>query len=205
MQDPDFWDATPPPPPPPFPPGPPGAPGGPATFAGPPFAGSPPFPPGPGFGTVVHWDTPAPRVRRGDVRAALLALLHEGPQNGYQMIQGIEERSRGVWRPSPGSVYPALQQLEDEGLVTADESGGSRTYQLTEQGREQAARHAGEAPWEEVARTVPDAHHELRLLWAQLNDAFAHLVRTASDRQVEEAKKLIRQTRKSVFQILAED
>lgn len=154
---------------------------------------------------MIHWEAPAPRVRRGDVRAALLALLLEGPQNGYQMIQDIEQRSRGVWRPSPGSVYPALQQLEDEGLVTANESGGSRTYQLTEEGREQAARHAEEAPWEEVARSVSDDRHELRLLWAQLNEAFAHLVRTAGDRQVEEAKQLIKKTRKAVFQILAED
>ncbi|MBF8194130.1 PadR family transcriptional regulator [Nonomuraea sp. K274] len=159
----------------------------------------------PGGHTVAHWETPAPRVRRGNVRAALLALLHEGPMNGYQMIQGIEERSRGVWRPSPGSVYPALQQLEDEGLVSAGESGGSRTYRLTEEGRGQAARHADEEPWNEVARTVSDDHHELRLLWAQLNEAFAHLVRTGGDRQLAEAKKLIRQTRRSVFQILAED
>jgi DNA-binding PadR family transcriptional regulator len=200
MQDPDFWDAAPPPPPPfpPFPPPPPGPPGFTEKFG-------PPPPGTPGFGTVPHWDAAPPRVRRGDVRAALLALLHEGPQNGYQMIQGIEERSRGVWRPSPGSVYPALQQLEDEGLVTAGESGGRRTYRLTERGREPAARHAGEAPWEQVARSVPDDHHELRLLWAQLSEAFAHLVRTAGDRQVEEAKKLIKQTRRSVFQILAED
>nr|WP_246080856.1 PadR family transcriptional regulator [Nonomuraea mesophila] len=134
----------------------------------------------------------------------MLALLHEGPQNGYQMIQDIEERSHGVWRPSPGSVYPALQQLEDEGLVTGDESGGSRTYRLTEQGRPQAARHAGEAPWEEVARSVPAGHHELRVLWAQLTEAFTHLARTGSDRQVAEAKQLIKRTRRSVFQILAE-
>ncbi|MGW0805400.1 PadR family transcriptional regulator [Nonomuraea sp. NPDC002799] len=192
MRDPDFWDAPPPPPGTPFPPPPP-------------FP--PPFPPPPehAFGPVVHWTTPPPRVRRGDVRAALLALLLEEPQNGYQMIQGIEERSRGVWRPSPGSVYPALQQLEDEGLVTGSESGGSRTYRLTEEGRAQAAAHGDEAPWDEVARSVPADHHELRLLWAQLNEAVSHLVRTAGDRQVTEAIKLIKQTRKSIFQILAED
>ncbi|WP_433430896.1 PadR family transcriptional regulator [Nonomuraea sp. CA-141351] len=196
MHDPDFWDAPPPPPP----PGP-----GPGNFGVPPFAPPPPFPHGPEFGTVVHWETPPPRVRRGDVRAALLALLLEGPQNGYQMIQDIEERSRGVWRPSPGSVYPALQQLEDEGLVSGDESGGSRTYSLTEEGRRQAARHAGQAPWDEVARSVPQDHHELRVLWGQLNEAFSHLVRTASDRQVVQAKELIKKTRRSMFQILAED
>ncbi|MEV4112843.1 PadR family transcriptional regulator [Nonomuraea sp. NPDC049695] len=196
MRDPDFWDGPPPPPP------------GPGRFGAPPFAPPPPPPPpphGPGFGPVGHWETPPPRVRRGDVRAALLALLLEGPQNGYQMIQDIEERSRGVWRPSPGSVYPALQQLEDEGLVTGDESGGSRTYSLTEEGRRQAARHAGEAPWDEVARSVPQDHHELRVLWGQLNEAFSHLVRTASDSQLARTKELIKKTRRSMFQILAED
>ncbi|MFE0149325.1 PadR family transcriptional regulator [Nonomuraea sp. NPDC059007] len=163
------------------------------------------------LGTPFHTTGPpipvtAPRVRRGDVRAALLVLIHEGPRNGYQMIQDIAERSRGVWRPSPGSVYPALQQLEDEGLVSGGESGGSRTFQLTEQGREQAERLAtGSAPWDEVARTVPEDRHELRLLWGALGEAFVHLTHTANDRQVAEAKKLLRQTRKSVFQILAED
>ncbi|MEV0346016.1 PadR family transcriptional regulator [Nonomuraea sp. NPDC050680] len=154
----------------------------------------------------MGWEGGAPRVRRGDVRAALLSLLAEGPKNGYQMIQDIEERSRGVWRPSPGSVYPALQQLEDEGLVTGDDTGGSRLLSLTEQGRERAVRHLdGEPPWDEVARSVPEDRHELRLLWAQLNEAFGHLARTANDQQVARAKKLLRQTRKSVFQILAED
>ncbi|SDH49340.1 PadR family transcriptional regulator [Nonomuraea jiangxiensis] len=191
MREPDFWDAPPPPPLPGPPPSPP------PMRPMPLMPGPPPH--------LFQGEPPAPRIRRGDVRAALLALLHEGPLNGYQMIQDIEERSLGVWRPSPGSVYPALQQLEDEGLVTGDESGGSRTYRLTERGGAAAARHAGEAPWEEVARTVPAGHHELRRLWAQLNEAFSHLMSTASDRQLAEAKKLIKQTRKSVFQILAED
>ncbi|MGN9788759.1 PadR family transcriptional regulator [Nonomuraea sp. ZG12] len=162
-----------------------------------------PFPPMPPMAPDLDG---SPRVRRGDVRAALLSLLGEGPRNGYQMIQDIEVRSRGVWRPSPGSVYPALQQLEDEGLVLCDDGGGSRTYRLTERGAEEAARHLGrEAPWDEVARTVPEDRHELRLLWAQLGEAFVHLARTANDQQVAEAKKLLTQTRKSVFQILAED
>jgi DNA-binding PadR family transcriptional regulator len=213
MRDPHMWDDIPQaatePPHPHFPPGPPFPPGAPPHPMGP---GMPPIPGGgPGMGGMpgappMGWEGGAPRVRRGDVRAALLSLLSEGPKNGYQMIQDIEERSRGVWRPSPGSVYPSLQQLEDEGLVSSDESGGSRIYVLTEQGREQAERHLdGEAPWDEVARSVPEDRHELRLLWAQLNEAFSHLTRTANDQQVAQAKKLLRQTRKSVFQILAED
>src|SRR5262249_49122735 len=75
------------------------------------------------------------RVRRGDVRAAALALLAEEPRNGYQLIQEIAERSDGVWQPSPGSVYPALQQLEDEGLIQAETpEGGRKRYALTGEG-----------------------------------------------------------------------
>ena len=166
----------------------------------------PPSPPPPPPAPPIAWESDGPRVRRGDVRAALLSLLSEEPKNGYQMIQEIEARSRGIWRPSPGSVYPALQQLDDEGLVDSDESGGSRTYRLTEAGREALGRRpAGAAPWDEVARSVPADRHELRLLWAQVNEAFSHLARTASDQQVGQAKKLLKQTRRAIFQILAED
>ncbi|NUW36129.1 PadR family transcriptional regulator [Nonomuraea sp. SMC257] len=176
---------------------------------GPPGPPPPPPPPHPHLhlpDVPPGWEGEAPRVRRGDVRAALLSLLAEEPKNGYQMIQDIESRSRGIWRPSPGSVYPALQQLEDEGLVVGEEGGGSRAYRLTERGREQAERHLRDsAPWDEVARTIPEDRHELRLLWGQLGEAFVHLTRTANDRQVAQAKKLLKQTRKSVFQILAED
>ncbi|MEU4549890.1 PadR family transcriptional regulator [Nonomuraea dietziae] len=149
----------------------------------------------------------APRVRKGDVRAALLSLLGEArrPMNGYQMIQDIEERSGGVWRPSPGSVYPALQQLEDEGLLAGEESGGSRAYRLTERGRGHLSERAQPlSPWEQVAGSVPEDRHELRLLWAQVGEAFGHLARTADDRQVAAAKQLLRQTRRSIFTILAE-
>src|SRR3954452_6065800 len=76
-----------------------------------------------------------PRARRGDVRAALLALLAEEPRNGYGLMQEIEQRSDGMWRPSPGSVYPALQQLEDEGLVRAEVVDGGRRFALTDAGR----------------------------------------------------------------------
>ncbi|MFG1943095.1 PadR family transcriptional regulator [Nonomuraea sp. NPDC048826] len=188
MRDPHGWHDFPPPAPP-------------RPLIPPPLPMAPPLIPPAAPGMEIP-----PRVRRGDVRAALLLLLGEGPRNGYQMIQDIEARSRGVWRPSPGSVYPALQQLEDEDLVTGDDGGGSRTYRLTEAGREEATRlQDAPTPWDEVARTVPEDRHELRLLWGQLGEAFLHLTRTANDQQVAEAKKLLRRTRKSVFQILAED
>ncbi|HWG15964.1 MAG TPA: PadR family transcriptional regulator, partial [Streptosporangiaceae bacterium] len=98
-----------------------------------------------------------PRVRRGDVRAAALSLLAEGPRNGYQIIQEISERTDGVWRPSPGSVYPALQQLEDEGLIQPETGeSGRKAFALTEEGRAYTESHADElaASWDAVTGSV---------------------------------------------------
>ncbi|MEV5407759.1 PadR family transcriptional regulator [Thermopolyspora sp. NPDC052614] len=178
--------------PPPVPPPPP-----------PPLPPLPPMPP-PGSGAYGHL---TPRVRRGDVRAAVLSLLSEGPRNGYQIIQEIVERSGGIWRPSPGSVYPALQQLEDEGLVLAEVSSGSRIYRLTEEGRAYVAERADElsAPWSEVANSLPKEVAELRLLWAQVSQVFGQLTQVANARQVAAANRLLRDTRRSIFRILAED
>src|SRR5271167_4922956 len=77
------------------------------------------------------------KARRGDIRTAALLLLAEEPRNGYQIMQEVSERSDGVWRPSPGSVYPALQQLEDEGLIRSDEIDGRKLFRLTDEGRAQ--------------------------------------------------------------------
>src|SRR5436305_15247900 len=82
-----------------------------------------------------------PKARRGDVRAAALVLLDEEPRNGYQLMQEIERRSDGAWRPSPGAVYPALQQLEDEGLVRTNERDGRKLYELTDTGRAHVEEH----------------------------------------------------------------
>ena len=115
-----------------------------------------------------------PRAKRGDVRAAALALLAQGPMNGYQIIQEISERSDGVWRPSPGSVYPALQQLEDEGLIRAEsDENGRRSYQLTDEGRGYVEAHPDEvrAPWEAVAGSVGDSAIDMRNLLRQVGMA----------------------------------
>src|SRR5919108_5756805 len=102
------------------------------------------------------------RARRGDVRAALLVLLAEEPRNGYQLMQEIEQRSDGVWRPSPGSVYPALQQLEDEGLVRVA-AEGRKTYELTDEGRAYVEQNADKlgAPWDEVKGDFGEGAREL--------------------------------------------
>src|SRR5262245_46404358 len=89
------------------------------------------------------------RVRRGDVRSAILALLDDRPMHGYEMITELEERTGGRWRPSAGPIYPTLQLLEDEGLVSAEEVDGKRVFSLTEVGKQEVPdRTEGERPWE---------------------------------------------------------
>jgi DNA-binding PadR family transcriptional regulator len=73
----------------------------------------------------------------GEIRLAILSLLMEGPKHGYQLMKEMQDRSGGVYRASAGSVYPTLQQLEDEGLVQAETISGRRTYQLTDEGRKE--------------------------------------------------------------------
>src|SRR5215208_2384573 len=118
------------------------------------FPGAPFGPPW--WGGARTWR--GPKARRGDVRAAILAVLAEQPMNGYQIIQEIASRSGGAWKPSPGSIYPTLQQLEDEGLVTADAQTGRRTFTLTDEGRTYVAEHADEvtAPWEAMTASADD-------------------------------------------------
>src|SRR5699024_5639742 len=89
-------------------------------------------PDGPGSGRRGHGHPGGRRANRGDVRAAVIHLLAEEPMHGYQIIREIEQRSDGAWKPSAGSVYPSLQLLADEGLLTVEEDAGRKTYSLTE-------------------------------------------------------------------------
>ena len=149
-----------------------------------------------------------PRVKRGDVRAAALALLAEEPRNGYQIIQEIGERSGGVWRPSPGSVYPALQQLEDEALIQAETpEGGRRRYTLTAEGQDYVTAHPDEvgAPWDVVARSVGDDAMELRALIGQVAMAAVQVTQVGSDAQVAQAHQILTDARRSLYRILAAD
>jgi DNA-binding PadR family transcriptional regulator len=183
-------------------------------FPGGPFGG--PFPAGPGFTgspEYGHWARESrgmrgPRARRGDVRAAALALLTEQPMNGYQIIQEIGERSGGVWRPSPGSVYPALQQLEDEGLIRAEAGeGGRRAYQLTDEGRAYAAAHTSElrAPWDVVAGSAGGAAVEMRRLIGQVAMAAFQVISAGTDAQAGQAQQVLTDARKALYRILAAD
>lgn len=170
---------------------------GPAGFGGPPG--------GHGFG--------GPRGRRrgrrprGDVRAAILVLLDEEPRNGYGIMQEIEERSAGVWRPSPGSVYPVLQQLEDEGLVRADQSGERKVIQLTDAGKKYVEEHreAFGTPWDTAAAGVSDEMMELRTLIFQVGAAVREVVTSGTDEQHAQARAVLAEARRSLYRILAGD
>ena len=162
----------------------------------PPFGGGGPF--GPGFGR-------GPRARRGDVRAALLVLLAEEPRNGYGLMQEIEHRSKGAWRPSPGSVYPALQQLEDEGLVKAEESGGRRLFHLTDEGRTYVTDNELGQPWDAVNAEGGEEVAELRTLVFGIGAAVMQVVQAGTEAQVAEATRVLADTRRALYRVLAGD
>jgi DNA-binding PadR family transcriptional regulator len=147
------------------------------------------------------------RARRGDTRAAALALLAEQPLNGYQVIQEIGERSGGVWRPSPGSVYPTLQQLQDEGLIEAEPGeAGRRGYVLTDSGREYVSAHPDElrAPWDVVAGGTGSAAIEMRTLMGQLAMAAFQVTGAGTDAQQAQARQVLADSRKALYRLLAD-
>ncbi len=144
------------------------------------------------------------RAGRGDIRAAILALLAEQPMHGYQIMRELSDRSGGAWRISPGSVYPTLSQLEDEELVRAEQQGGKRVFSLTEAGSAEASG-APSAPWQEVGADVPPAMVELRDLMYQVRAAARQVVHHGSEKQVADAAELLRETRRALYQLLAED
>lgn len=162
-------------------------------FGGGPFGGGPPF----GRGR---------KAKRGDVRAAILALLTEDSHNGYQIIQEIEQRSQGGWKPSPGAVYPALQQLTDEGLVLSEENDGRKTFRLTDAGRAYVAEHSDEvrAPWEEMTPDVDGSTWELMDIARQSGFAMLQILQTGSDAQIQQARQTLSETRRKLYQILAD-
>jgi DNA-binding PadR family transcriptional regulator len=169
-------------------------------FGGGPFGGF-----GPGFGPGGPRGR-GRKARRGDIRTAALLLLNEEPRNGYQIMQEVQERSDGVWRPSPGSTYPALQQLEDEGLIRAQELDGRKLFELTDAGREYVKERGEDkpAPWEQMSDDVSDQAHELGRLIREVASAFTQVVKTGSEAQMGEARKVLTRTRKDLYRILAD-
>jgi DNA-binding PadR family transcriptional regulator len=160
----------------------------------------PGFPMGPGGPMFMG----GPKAGRGDVRLAILHLLTEMPMHGYQIMQELAERTHGVWRPSPGAVYPTLQQLEDEGLVHADEQEGKKVYRLTDEGRT-AVEEAGRPPWERFDHHVDDDLVALRDVGFQVGAAVMQVARAGSSSQVVKTREILEEARRQIYQILADD
>jgi DNA-binding PadR family transcriptional regulator len=146
------------------------------------------------------------KARRGDIRTAALLLLNEEPRNGYQIMQEVEERSDGVWRPSPGSVYPALQQLEDEGLIRSEELEGRKLFALTDEGRAYVKERGDDkpAPWDQMSGDVSEQAHELGKLMREVANAFVQVMKTGSEAQIGEARKVLVTARRDLYRILAD-
>jgi DNA-binding PadR family transcriptional regulator len=137
------------------------------------------------------------------VRAALLALLAEQPRHGYELIQELSARTNGLWQPSPGSVYPTLQQLEDEGLVRVEEADGRRVFHLTDAGRAEAEARTGPTPWDTVVND--DNAVDLRALIAQVAAAAVQVGHVGNETQVAQAEKVLTDARRSLYRLLAEE
>jgi DNA-binding PadR family transcriptional regulator len=148
-----------------------------------------------------------PKAGRGDVRAAILAVLVEGPRNGYQIMSEIEERSGGAWRPSPGAVYPALSLLADEGLILGEESGGRRTFSLTDAGRAYVQQNPEMArgAWESMAQQEAWQLPGLFAVAARLGGGIVQVAHAGTPEQIHAAERLLEQTRRRLYQILADD
>ncbi|HLB21907.1 MAG TPA: PadR family transcriptional regulator [Solirubrobacteraceae bacterium] len=146
------------------------------------------------------------KARRGDIRTAALLLLAEEPRNGYQIMQEVEERSDGVWRPSPGSVYPALSQLEDEGLIRTDEADGRKLFALTDTGRAYVQERDTDkpAPWEQMSGEMSNEAHELGKLMRELASAFVQVMRTGGNEQIGKAREVLTTARRDLYRILAD-
>jgi DNA-binding PadR family transcriptional regulator len=143
------------------------------------------------------------RMGKGDVRAAILTLLADEPMHGYQIIRKIEEHTDGAWKPSPGSVYPTLQLLADEGLVSVQTANERKVYSLTDEGREAAD--AAHAPW---AQTPPREHtgfSGLPKAGVDLAQVITHAMRTGSSAQQEQAVEVLDQARRKIYTILSQD
>jgi DNA-binding PadR family transcriptional regulator len=136
----------------------------------------------------------------------VLLLLDEQPRNGYQLMQAIEERSEGRWRPSPGSVYPALAQLEDQGLVRATELDGARVFEITDAGREHVeSRAAAHPPWDGDPDPEGEAFGDIRKLLGQVAVAAMQVTQAGDQNQLERAGTVLADTRRALYRILAEE
>ena len=148
-----------------------------------------------------------PRRGRGDVRTAVLMLLLERPMHGYEMIQQIRERSSEAWSPSPGAIYPTLQLLTDEGLITTDDLDGKKVSRLTETGQTlaQELQATKTAPWDEASADAGSGAHSLREAIFHLMSATKQMAMAGTDAQRQRTTELLDETRKKIYALLAAD
>ncbi len=151
------------------------------------------------------------RTRRGDIKFILLELLAERPRHGYDLIKELELRHGGFRRPSPGSVYPTLQMLEDGGYLTSASEGGKRVYTITDEGRqlltERTQNTASGSPWEAFSPFglgKSDDLIALRAVAGELASAVMQVARTGDSERINRVKTLLEQVRREIYTILAE-
>src|SRR3954470_4925733 len=170
------------------------------------FGFPPGFPFGPGFG--FGHGRPGHRGhgggRRPNVRNAVLALLAERPMHGYEMIQELESRTGGIWRPSPGSVYPTLQLLEDEGLIAAENDGGRKRFALTDAGRAEAEPGAQSPRWRQFGEESMSQVQEFRDAAFGIMNALRQVGFNGTPEQRDQALEVLNETKRKLYAILAE-
>jgi DNA-binding PadR family transcriptional regulator len=146
------------------------------------------------------------RARRGAVPLAIFTLLDERPMHGYEIITELESRSDGRWRPSPGSIYPTLDRLEDRGVLTSSEVDGKRQFSLTDRGRQMLAelREAqgddADEPWNQSGT---GGRGDMRRLMSELGGQVRQVARFGSAEQREAATKVLEDTKRQLYEILA--
>ena len=140
-------------------------------------------------------------IRRGEVRPLILSVLATRPMHGYEVIGELEAQSGGRWRPSAGSIYPSLQQLADEGLVTGEDVEGRRIYTITDDGRKAATVNPG-ARWGDRGRHGGD---DIGLLVRRVAEAAFQVRKVGSDDAVRAAQKVLAETRAALYGLLAAD
>jgi DNA-binding PadR family transcriptional regulator len=143
------------------------------------------------------------RASRGDVRAAVLLLLEDEPMHGYQLMQAIAERTDGRWSPSPGAIYPALRQLEDEGLVDVATESGRKLVTITDAGRGHADERREEWGDPFAADAGSESGPDLRPLMEQLHAAVRQVARAGNDEQRSAAATTLTDARRTIYLILA--
>ncbi|HEY3141824.1 MAG TPA: PadR family transcriptional regulator [Acidimicrobiales bacterium] len=136
----------------------------------------------------------------------MLALLTERSMHGYEMIQELDSRTGGIWRPSPGSIYPTLQLLEDEGLITSEQSEGRKRFTLTDAGQEEAAKAAERPPWAHYADEADvTAAGDFREAAFGIMNALREVGAAGSEAQRAEALEVMKETKRKLYAILAAD